>query len=56
MNFTLQAGPPRRNNPSGSNGQQPAKRANTDPIADMILNARNGNAGQAEHEEQIDQC
>ena len=28
--------PPKRNNPSSSTGQQPAKRANIDPIAEMI--------------------
>ena len=48
--------PPRRNNPSGSNGQQPAKRANIDPIADMIQDARHGSGGQAQHEEQTDLC
>ena len=41
--------PPRRNNPGGSSSQQPAKRANIDPIADLIQNQQ---AGATEEEEQ----
>ena len=41
--------PTRRNNPGGSSSQQPAKRANIDPIADLIQNQQ---AGATEEEEQ----